>query len=201
MQEDAGSKAVSFKKTQALTRDQKLAMGEPPTVHLGEWLGRDPQDGEVFAECYVENEFESYHDWSYRCEGVVFHNKQDCMEFAWALSKNQQYRDVWVQSPTGFPDPTNYWCEERMERDGEWTEDGRRRMEKAKYDRDHDFDGDTGDLPTMNLGIDPPARAEAQGRRKAYWNGTKTIITDEFEDESMSPNRKLQQERQAKRQR
>jgi hypothetical protein len=200
MKESAGSKSESFIKSQGMTMADKLALGEPPTVHLGMWLGRDPRDGEVYADCYVENEFESYHDWPYRVEGVVFHDLKAAREFAWSLSKNQGYRDVWLQTPTGFPDPTNWWCEERMERDGEWTEQGRIAMEKAKSDRGTDSRNDTKEVPTQDIGIDPPARAETEGRRKAYWDGKRTVITDEFHEDSISPNRKLQQE-QAKRQR
>lgn len=202
MKEDAGSKSTSYVKSTGLTPEQKLAMGEPPVAHLGQWLGRDPQGAEVYADCYIENEFECYHDWPYRVEGVVFHHMKQAQEFAWQLSKNQGYRDVWLQTPTGFPDPTNWWCEERMERDGEWTEEGRKKLEKAKADRGTDTDNDNRAEPVSGIGIDPPARAEAQGRRKAYWDPKlkKTIITDEFLEDSMSPNRKLQQE-QAKRQR
>ena len=203
MKEDAGSKSQSYVKDPGLTPEQKLAMGEPPVAHLGQWLGRDPQDAEVYAECYVENEFESYHDWPYRVEGVVFHHLKQAREYAWDLSKAQGYRDVWLQSPTGFPDPTNWWCEERMERDGEWTEEGRKKMEQAKAARGTDEHNDNKEMPANSIGIDPPARAEAQGRRKAYWDPKlkKTIITDEYHEDSMSPNRKLQADQQAKRQR
>ena len=43
MTESAGSKSDSFRKTKPMTREDKLALGEPPTVHLGQWLGRDPR--------------------------------------------------------------------------------------------------------------------------------------------------------------
>lgn len=205
MTESAGSKSDSFRKTKPMTREDKLALGEPPTVHLGQWLGRDPQDGEIYMECYVENEYESYHDWPYRCEGVVFHDMAQCQDFAWNLSRNQAYRDVWIQAPTGFPQELNWWSEDRMERDGEWTEEGRRLMQKALDARGHDFQGDSATQPTQGIGIDPPARAEANGRRKAYWDPKlkKTIITDEFEEDSVSPTRRKQKELQekAKRQR
>ena len=89
-----------------------------------------------------------------------------------------------------------------MERDGEWNEAGRKRMQEAKDARGRDEYNDNKESPANAIGIDPPARAEAQGRRKAYWDPKlkKTIITEEFHEDSMSPNRKIQQE-QAKRQR
>ena len=187
----AGPKSESMKKTKPPTREELLRRGPVPEYFLGEWLGRDPEGDEVILDCYEENDYQLYHDWPYRCEGVVFHNRQDMMEFAWSLSKNQD-RDVWVQTPTGFPECTNWWSEERMSRDGEWD---KRAADMLRERRDRRGSKEP-DQPTIGLKLDPPSRAEAQGRRKAYWDPKlkKTVITNEFEEESLSPTRKRQLE-------
>ena len=188
---DAGPKSESMKKTKAPTREELLRRGPVPEYFLGYWRGRDPEGDEVIDECYEENQYQLYHDWPYRCEGVVFHNRQDMMEFAWSLSRNQD-RDVWVQTPTGFPEPTNWWSEERMTRDGTWDAKSAALLKERQENRTHKEP----DQPTIDLKLDPPSRAEANGRRKAYWDPKlkKTVITDEYEEENISPNRKRQLE-------
>lgn len=187
MVDRAGPKSESMTKTQRPTREELLRRGEVPTYFNGEWLGDDPQGDSVYKECYVEDPYQSYHDWPFRCEGVVFHNRDDMLEFAWALSRNQS-RDVWTQTPTGFPEPQNWWCEERLVRDGEWSEWAQKDLERRKAEQNQT------DQPTINTKIDPPSRSEQNGRRKAYWDPKlkKTVITDEYEAESISPNRKRQ---------
>ena len=187
----ANPKSQSHVKSRGLTPEEKARLGECPAYFNGKWLGRDPEGDEVIDLCYAENDYQLYHDWPYRVEGVVFHNRTDAMEFAWLLSRNQGNRDVWVQSPTGFPDPTNWWSQERMERDGDWTEEGRWLMQAVLDGRTHD----NPDVPSINTGkIDEPSRAEAQGRRRAYYDFKlkKTIVTDEWEESPHSPNRQQQ---------
>ena len=183
------SKSESYKKTKPMTPEQKLERGPVPEHFPKAWLGRDPEDDEVYAEHYNENDFAIYHDWPYRVEGAVFHNRDDMLNFAWELSRNQK-RDVWFTTPTGFPQPTNWWCEERLTRDGEWSVEAQKFVEERRWERDHIDE----DQPTIGAKIDPPSRAESQGRRKAYWDPKlkKTIITDEFEDSPISPNRQKQ---------
>lgn len=184
----AGPKSESYHRPKPPpTREELLSRGPVPTYYTGEWLGRDPEGDEVYSDSYQENERESYHDWPFRCEGVVFHSRADMLEFAWSLSKNQS-RDVWTQTPTGFPEPQNWWCEERLVRDGEWNEWSKGELERLK-----NLQNQT-DQPTLKTKIDPPSRAEQHGRRKAYWDPTlkKTVITDEFEPEAISPTRQRQ---------
>ena len=187
MVDRAGPKSESYKKTRRLTREELLRRGPVPTYFNGEWLGGDPEGDAVYSEIYHEDPYQLYHDWPFRCEGVVFHNRDDMLNFAWELSRNQD-RDVWTQTPTGFPEKQNWWCEERLQRDGEWNE-----WAKKDLERRANLANET-DQPTIGNKVDPPSRAEAQGRRKAYWDPKlkRTVITDEFESESISPNRRRQ---------
>jgi len=189
MVDRAGPKSESYKKTRRMTQEEMLRRGPCPEYFLGVWLGRDPEGDEVVDERYDEDPYQIYHDWPYRVEGVVFHNQDDMLAFAWNLSRNQD-RDVWYVTPTGFPQATNWWSEERMVRDGEWDQYARDQLERRREGRR----SQEPDQPTIGNKIDPPSRAEAQGRRKAYWDPKlkKTVITDEFEAESISPVRKRQ---------
>ena len=189
MKNEAGPKSESYKKTQRMTQEEMLRRGPCPEYFAGEWLGRDPEESEILKDCYREDPYTMYHEWPYRCEGVVFHNKQDCLNFAWSLSRNQD-RDVWIQSPTGFPEATNWWSEERMSQDGTWDKLAAEKIQQYREGRLHD----NPDVPEIGNKIDPPSRAEAQGRRKAYWDPKlkKTVITEEWEESSISPNRQKQ---------
>ena len=183
-----------YAKSQPMTPEQKLELGPVPEHFPNAWLGRDPEGDEVYAEHYKINDFQLYHDWPFRVEGAVFHNRKDCMEFAWLLSKNQGYRDVWVQTPTGFPDPTNWWSEERLQRDGEYSPETAEKLKQMQWNRTHD--DEDADIPTQAHLVDPPSRAESQGRKKAYYDFElkKTIITDEYEDQADSPYRQKQKQ-------
>lgn len=191
MVDKAGPKSESMVKTPPVTKEQLLRMGPVPNYYHGEWMGRDPEDDEILLDCYREDPYQIYHDWPYRCEGVVFHNKQDCLNFAWELSRNQGDRDVWIQSPTGFPQVTNWWCEERMTRDGAWDARAAELLKQKQEERQHKGEK-VESIATLK--IDPPSRAEANGRRKAYWDPKlkKTVVTEEYEAENISPNRKRQ---------
>ena len=191
MVDKAGPKSESMVKTSPVTKEQLLRMGPVPNYYHGEWVGRDPEDDEILLDCYREDPYQIYHDWPYRCEGVVFHNNQDCLNFAWELSRNQQYRDVWIQSPTGFPQVTNWWCEERMTRDGTWDAQATELLKRKQEERLHKGE-QVESIATHK--IDPPSRAEANGRRKAYWDPKlkKTVVTEEYEADSDSPTRKRQ---------
>ena len=192
MVDRAGPKSESMKKTREPTREELLRRGEVPNYFNGDWKGRDPVEAEILEDCYVENDYTMYHEWPFRCEGVVFHNRQDMMEFAWALSRNQD-RDVWTQTPTGFPEKVNWWSEERMTNDGTWDKMAADKLREIN----EKIRAEQLDTPTIDNKIDPPSRAEAKGRRRAYWDPKlgKTVITEEFEAESVSPNRKRQIER------
>lgn len=164
-----------FVKSKGLTPEEKLALGPVPPHFPEAWLGRDPEGDEVYLEVYLEDPYGLYHDWPYRCEGAVFHNRQTCLDFAWSLSRNQGYRTVWIESPSGFPEKTSWWDQDRLERDGEWTEEGRARVEKIQQGL---LDPDQ---PTLDTQVPEPSRAEANGRVRAYYDTTlkKVVKTGE----------------------
>lgn len=168
------------------TPEELKSWGEVPAHFPPTWLGREPEGDEVYLAAYTEADFSCYHDWPFRVEGAVFHNRQDAYEFAWSLSRNQRARRVWMQTPNGFPQETSWWDEERMQRDGEWNEQGRARKQ-AQYDLDHEVDQE---VPTQGFEVPEPSRAEANGRVKAVWDPKlkKTVVTGEELDPD-SPNR------------
>jgi len=153
-----------FVKSKSLTPEQKLALGPVPPHFPEAWLGRDPEGDEVYLAVYVEDPYGLYHDWPWRCEGAVFHNRTTCMDFAWSLSRNQGYRTVWIESPSGFPEKVTWWDQERLERDGAWTPEGRAQAERIQQGLADP------DEPTLLDSVPEPSRAESQGRVRAYYD-------------------------------
>jgi len=187
MSDKANPKSTSYVRSGAGPSPEELVTwGEVPPHYPEAWLGREPEGDEVYLAHYTESDYSCYHDWPFRVEGAVFHNRADCYEFAWSLSKNQRQRLVWIQTPNGFPQESSWWDEERMQRDGEWNEQGRA-QKQAAYDLRHGVDQP---VPTLGDLVPEPSRAEANGRVRAVWDPRlkKTVVTQETLEPD-SPNR------------
>ena len=111
-------------KTKPLTKEDVLALGPVPEelIKHGKWLGPsdDPEGDAVYDEAYVHGEFTSFFDWPYNSEGVVFDNQRDLMEWVYTISRNQNMRYVWFQTPAGFPQKASYLDIERQIKDDDW---------------------------------------------------------------------------------
>ena len=111
-------------KSQPPTREETLEKGPVPEelIKHGKWLGPadDPEGDAIYDEAYKTDVFSAWNEWPYACEGVVFDNQRDCMEFVYTLSKNQQNRYVWFTTPTGFPQKVSYLDIERQIQDDDW---------------------------------------------------------------------------------
>lgn len=182
----AEPKRTSHKRTKELTPEEMLSWGEVPQHYPEAWLGREPEGDEVHLAHYTENDFSCYHDWPYRVEGAVFYNKKDSQEFAWNLSRNQRNRQVWIQTPGGFPQQTSWWDEERLQRDGEWNE-YTRTLEGTARDLANEVDQP---VPTRGEAVPEPSRAEANGRVRAVYDAKlkRTVVTGDVLEPD-SPNR------------